>query len=254
MIRFGLSAAGLVVCLGLGAALTLAEPPSDNSPPWADSLLEPVKLTPAKAQLDPQRWTEGGPYRLNTFQRLWDDWRQIDPTARATAKDFLAAADSFEGLIATAAPFIDVKPLPPAPAPKSEEGKEPPADEALSRAVIELHAALDKPLTPEQKKDLTTRIKAVPPAVARAAAVLLEAMPGALKKRNPHKAFQVKRQYFPGPGTMRFFDLGPGGQRRWWGNRSTTRLGYPRQARLRASAATGRAAPNTHADSGGPTP
>src|SRR5688500_9700144 len=62
---------------------------------------------------------------------------------------------------------------------------------------------------------------------------------------NTHKAFRVKRQNFPGPGTMRFFDLGPGEQRRWWGNPSATRLGYPRQARLRAPSATGRAAPNT---------
>ncbi|HVS35416.1 MAG TPA: hypothetical protein VMS17_07510 [Gemmataceae bacterium] len=184
MIRFGRFAAGLIVCLGLFAALTVAEPPRDHTPPWADSLLEQVKLAPANAQLDPKRWTDGGPYRLNTFQRCWDDWRQIDPTARAAGKDFLAAADSFEGLIATAAPLIDVKPLPAAAVPQPEELKEPPADAALSQAVIELQAALDKPLTPEQKKDLAARIKAVPPAVARAAAVLLEAMPGALKKRN----------------------------------------------------------------------
>jgi hypothetical protein len=176
--------AGLVACLGLCAALGLAEPPRDNSLSWAEPLLEMVKLTPVKARLDPNRWTGGGPHRLDTFTRLWDDWRQIDPTARGAAREFLAAAESFEGLTTAAAKYIDVKPLPPAPAPPGEEGKEPPAAEALSRAIAGLHAALDKPLSADQQKDLDTRVKTVPPAVARAAAVLLNAMPAALKKRN----------------------------------------------------------------------
>jgi hypothetical protein len=164
--------------------LIFAEPPHDNAPPWTESLLKEVKLTPAKAQLDPNKWTGGGQYRLNTFQRLWDDWREIDPTARTAAKEFLAT-DSFDTLVATAAPYIDVKPLPKATvAPAQEPAKEPPADEEFTRALIGLHVALDKPLTADQKKDLGTRVKAVPPVVARAAAVLLEAMPSSLKKRN----------------------------------------------------------------------
>jgi hypothetical protein len=161
-------ATGSIACLGLCASLLLADPPRDNTPPWAEPLLKEVKLTPAKAQLDPNKWTGGGQYRLDTFQKLWDDWR-----------------DSFEALVATAAPFIDVKSLPPtAPPPAPERAKEPPADEAFTQAVIALHASLDKPLTADQKKDLGTRVKTLPRAVARAAAVLLEAMPGALKKRN----------------------------------------------------------------------
>jgi hypothetical protein len=175
-------AAGWVTSLGLCAALGLAEPPRDKSPAWAEALLDQVKLTPAKAQLDPNRWTGGGQFRLDTFQRLWDDWRQVDPTARTAAREFLAASANFDALTATAAPLIDVKPLPIAPA-RQPEGKEPTAAEALSRAVVGLHSALERPLTAEQKKDLDTRVKTVPPAVARAAALLLEAMPGALKKR-----------------------------------------------------------------------
>jgi hypothetical protein len=175
-------AAGWVTSLGLCAALGLAEPPRDKSPAWAEALLDQVKLTPAKAQLDPNRWTGGGQFRLDTFQRLWDDWRQVDPTARTAAREFLAASANFDALTATAAPLIDVKPLPIAPA-RQPEGKEPTAAEALSRAVVGLHSALERPLTAEQKKDLDTRVKTVPTAVARAAALLLEAMPGALKKR-----------------------------------------------------------------------
>jgi hypothetical protein len=170
----------VAVPLGLCGALVLAEPPDKQSPAWARPLLEQVKLTPAAAQLDPNRWAGGGPHRLDTFQRLWDDWRLIDPTARAAAKDFLAAADGFDNLTATAARLIDVKPLPAAPATVSEQ----PSADAFRRAVAGLHAALDKPLSPEQQKDLDARARAVPPAVCRAAAVLLEAMPGALKKRD----------------------------------------------------------------------
>ena len=92
-------------------------------------MLEQVKLTPAKAQLDPNRWSGGGLYRLDTFQRLWDDWRQIDPTARAAAKDVLSASDSFENLVATATRFIDVKPLPVALLRDPRTDKEPPPDE-----------------------------------------------------------------------------------------------------------------------------
>jgi hypothetical protein len=139
-------------------------------------------LTPAKAQLDPKRWTGGGLHRLDTFQRLWDDWRQIDPTARKAAADFVDASSSFEKLVATAAPYIDVKPLPIGPAP--ETAKEAPPAETFIRALAALHEALDKPLDDKQKKDLDARVKTVPPEVARAAAVLLDAMPGALKKRN----------------------------------------------------------------------
>jgi hypothetical protein len=178
-------AAGWVATLSLCVALVFADPPSENTPPWAETLLTEVKLTPAKAQLDPNKWTGGGQYRLSTFQLLWDDWREIDPTARVSAKAFLTS-DTFETLIATAAPMIDVKPLPStAPASAKEPGMDPPADEVFTRAVIGLHAVLDKPLTAEQRKDLDTRLKAVPSAVARAAAVLLEAMPAALQETQP---------------------------------------------------------------------
>ncbi len=176
---FLLGSTGLALC----GALASTEPPQENTPVWAGHLLVQMRLTPAKAQLDPNRWTGGGQYRLQTFQRLWDDWRQIDPTARAAAKDVLAESASFAGLVATAAPFIDVKPLPPAPPRAPAIGKESP-DEVLTRAVVGLHAALDKPLSADQQRDLAHRARAVPAPVAQATAVLLDAMPGALAKRN----------------------------------------------------------------------
>jgi hypothetical protein len=180
-VPFGVVGVG---CLGLLAALgPAAAPPRSAEPPWAKAVLAKVKLTPETARLDPNRWTGGGKYRLNTFQRLWDDWRRVDPTARAAARDFLAAADSFDALTARAAAFLDVEPLPPAePAPKDKKG--PPADQELAEAVAGLHAHLKKPLSDEQRKALRGKVPSVPPAVARAAAILLRAMPGALDKRN----------------------------------------------------------------------
>ena len=177
-------AAGSIACAGMCLALVSAEPPSSTAPPWTESVLKEVKLSPEKAQLDPNKWTGGGLYRLDTFQRLWDDWRGIDPAAREAAKNFLDA-NTFEKLIVAAAPYIDVK-LPPSAAPGTvpNRGKETPAEDELIRTIAELHAALNKPLTAEQKKELSTRVKTVPPNVSRASATLLGAMPSALKHRN----------------------------------------------------------------------
>ena len=72
---------------------------------------------------------------------------------------------------------------------------------------------------------------------------------------NPHKDLAVKRKYFPRPRgygvslTPLLRGHSYGGE----GHRSATRLGYPKQARPPAPG-RGRAAPNTHADSGGPAP
>ena len=121
--RSPLGFAVVPVCLAVCVAVMPAQRPKDTNPPWAEELLKEAKLTPAKAQLDPNRWTGGGPHRLNTFQKLWDDWREIDPTARTAAKDFLAAADSFEKLVTTGAPYLDVKPpIAPGAAGKSSRG------------------------------------------------------------------------------------------------------------------------------------
>ncbi|HEY3787643.1 MAG TPA: hypothetical protein VGL71_02255 [Urbifossiella sp.] len=176
---FVMRSALICATLGFSILIATAEPPAEGAPPWAGALLKEVKLTSAKAQLEPGRWTGGGPHRLNTFQKLWDDWRPIDATARTAAKDFLAASDSFERLLATAAPFIDLKPLAPV---KAEPSREAGIAEFV-QAVIALQTALDKPLTDAQKADLGQRAKSVPPAVAGAAAVLIQAMPSALAKR-----------------------------------------------------------------------
>ena len=49
--RFALSSS----CLA--AVVALAEPPRKAEPEWAQPLLKELKLTPATAQLDPNRWT-----------------------------------------------------------------------------------------------------------------------------------------------------------------------------------------------------
>jgi hypothetical protein len=176
--RIVMRTATIGIGLSFCALIAVAEPPGEDSAPWAEPLLKEVKLTPAKAQLEPGRWTGGGLHRLNSFQKLWDDWRPIDPTARAAAKEFLTASGSFERLIAGAAPLIDLKPLPI----KTEPARGPDAG-AFVQAVIALHAADEKPLSDEQKAALNERAKSVPPSVASAAAILLQAMPLALTKR-----------------------------------------------------------------------
>jgi hypothetical protein len=167
--RFALPIGGLVAVMALAG-----QPPRDTDPAWAEPLLKELKLTPATAQLEPNRWTGGGPHRLNTFQKIWDDWRMIDPAVVEAGKGFLTSADSFERMIVTAAPFIDVKPLPTAPV----KADALPAD-AFPKAVAEFHIALGKPLTDEQSKDLAARSKSVPRLVADAATILLRTMPDA---------------------------------------------------------------------------
>ena len=73
---------------------------------------------------------------------------------------------------------------------------------------------------------------------------------------NTHKVFVVKRKYFPQPRGLRRFSwrlfsgVNSGGE----GYRSAARLGYSGQTRRPGPRGPRRAAPNTHADSGGPAP
>src|SRR5262249_44963791 len=125
----------------------------------------------------PGRWRGGGPHRLSTFGRLWDDWREVDGTAYGVARGFLAAGDNFEKQLACALPLVDVKPLPIGAASKG------PAGDTLVRALADLHRHLGKPLTAKELKELEARAKDVPPAAGRAAAAVLRAVPEALAKR-----------------------------------------------------------------------
>src|SRR5262245_20654713 len=137
-----------VVCVA--AVPRRAEPPRAAEPAWAQPLLAQAKLTPATARLDPARWKHGGPHPLDTFQRLWNDWRPLGPTGERRARDFVAAAERLDGLVAAAAARIDVKRLPPG---RDEPGKRPEA-EALARAVAGLHAAVKQPLNADRQKEL----------------------------------------------------------------------------------------------------
>ena len=166
------------LAIGLAGITTTAQSPADAQ--W-DTLLQPVGLTAASAQLGPGKWLDGGLYRLNTFQKIWDDWRLMDGTAIAFGNTFLADSNHFQQLIMDAARALDLQPavLEPAAAPPAADGRE-----ALAAALQELHAALHQPLTAEQVRQLQTRAAAVPPAMAAAAAAILRAIPPALAKRD----------------------------------------------------------------------
>src|SRR5262245_25317886 len=169
----------LLAVLGLFSAVVLCvgEPAKPAELPWIKPLLAQGKLEPDRAQLDPGRWRDGGPHRLKTFERLWDDWRQIDATACSTARDFLAAGDSVDKLLVRSLPLLDLKPLPP------KSSTPAPADDTLVRALSDLHRHLGKPLTEAQAKELDSKAKDVPPAVGKVAAVILRAVPDALARR-----------------------------------------------------------------------
>ena len=181
-----LCARGVVLSLALSAFWALASACVADSP-W-DPVLAAAKLTPRQAQLDPGRWTGGGLYRLDSFQKLWDDWMLVDPTAIAWGNEALAKPDCFETLIGFAAPKIGVK-LPPAPkatvAPPAIAPQHP--NEALLRAIRDLHSAFDKPLSRAQLDDLVARAAKVPAPVGDAAAMILRAVPEAMRLRE--KAF-----------------------------------------------------------------
>jgi len=181
MPRFPRAISAGFLAAGLAGLAAVAEPPLDTAP-W-DSLLQTAGLTPAGAQLGPGKWLDGGRYRLNAFQKVWDDWRLIDGTARTFSRTFLADSRHFQPLVTDAARALDLSPAPPAPSPRppcpAAEGRQ-----ALVTALQNLHTALKQPLTAEQLQQLQVRAAAVPPPMAAVAAGLLRAVPDALAQRD----------------------------------------------------------------------
>jgi hypothetical protein len=145
--------------------------------PW-DGVLAAAGLTAKTAQLDPNRWTGGGLYRLDSFQRLWDDWRLVDPTAIQWGHAALAASGSFSQLVAFGADRIGVKLTP------KQATSVRPVDEPLARAIRGLHSTLGKPLSVAEAMDLRAKAAAVPPSIQRAAAMILNAVPAAIQARD----------------------------------------------------------------------
>ena len=171
-------ALSLVLCILYGVA-----PACFADSPW-DPVLAAAKLTPKQAQIDPNRWTGGGLYRLDTFQKMWDDWMLVDPTAIAWGKEALEASSSFEALVDFAAPKLGVKLTPPPPElVRQQQAIAKYVNEPLIRAIRDLHIVLGQPLAKAQLDDLCAQAATVPPPVAEAAATVLRAVPQALKLR-----------------------------------------------------------------------
>ena len=96
--------AGCLIALALAAGACLA------AGPW-DPLLDALHLAPQTARLDPNRWTGGGEYRLDEFQRLWDDWQLVDPAARSWADEAMGAATSLGATLFFASAFLRISAL-----------------------------------------------------------------------------------------------------------------------------------------------
>lgn len=162
------------VLLLLGSCLALHAGPDPAEDAWT-ALLAAGELTPATAQLASQRWTGGGAHRLADFERLWGDWREVTPHARARAAALEQSGDSLVALLAAGATPLGVE-LPSAePAPVGTD---------LVAALAALHALRGAPLDPEQRERLRAASAAVPPSVATAAATVLIAVPAAVAARD----------------------------------------------------------------------
>jgi len=146
--------------------------------PWTD-LLQQASLTPEKAQLPEGRWRGGGLYTISMFDKLWNDWRLIDNTTITTAKRFEKASRSFYNLGLVSADIIDIKPV---------FTKMPKTDtltkESLVTAIMDLNRSLGSTLSYSQLQDLKAKVRVVPDSVAEAAAVIVQSVPEAIKKRN----------------------------------------------------------------------
>lgn len=168
------------LAIGLAGLAATAQTPVDTL--WND-VLKPTGLTAASAQLGPGKWLDGGQYRLNTFQKVWDDWRLIDGTALTFGNTFLSDSNNVHQLVLDASRALDLQPILPdnrcSPPPPPTNGRE-----ALVAALHDLHAALKQPLTAEQVRQLQAQAEAVPPAMAAAAAGILRAVPAAIAKRD----------------------------------------------------------------------
>jgi hypothetical protein len=60
-------ASGWVATHSLCVTLVFAGTPSEKTPPWAETLLNELKLMPARAQLDPNKWTGSGHVKGSHF-------------------------------------------------------------------------------------------------------------------------------------------------------------------------------------------
>ncbi len=160
-------------------ALLSVAPVVNAAPPWAD-LFSQVGLTPDTAQLDRNRWTGGGAYRLASFQRLWDDWRLIDGETISTGRELLLGCGDLGGLLLAMAPKIDVAIEPPQPLPPPK----PNPREALLRSLRHLCALGGKPLDAQALAALKASAANVPQPTALAAALVLDNVPSAIAGRD----------------------------------------------------------------------
>jgi hypothetical protein len=163
------------------AAVTLAEDPVS---PWKP-VFERHHLDPGQVQLAKSRWRGGGDHSLPFFERSWDDWTRIEPDSLEAARALLAAAPSFERLLAVTARLAAIEtaslasvPSASAPAAVASDGRA-----ALAETIAALESHLGVPLSPERLADLEARTRAVPQEVAARAAIVLGAVPGALDAR-----------------------------------------------------------------------
>lgn len=90
----------MLICAGAAAQQT---------DPFA-APLEATGVSKEHTNLAAGRWRGGGPRSLPAFDKLWGDWRQLDPYATDSGKKLIAANTSIASLIRESARHLGIEP------------------------------------------------------------------------------------------------------------------------------------------------
>ncbi len=163
-----------------GMTLSSAELPiqsqSQTDSPW-QGLLAMDQLTPATAQMPTSQLRSMGLFPRKTFEKVWDNWLLLDATTLEIGNKFLAANGNCSQLLTVAAGYADAAPVA-LPLPKTEATVDP--HQRLYQAIFAIHQYKGGKPETEQLEALRKNIAVIPDAIAERAAVLLEAVPGAI--------------------------------------------------------------------------
>jgi len=162
--------------LGLLGALLVGGPTAT----W-DDVLGHLGLTADTAQLPLDRWRGGEGHPLAVFDRMWDDWRLIEPTATSFSDALLSSEGRFGPLLSAAGERIGTV------GPRQDTAVTPVAEapaDALADAIAAVYEAAGQPLAEERLAAIREDALSVPAGVAQAASAILRAVPQAVEQRN----------------------------------------------------------------------
>ncbi|MCR4318597.1 MAG: hypothetical protein NUW37_19825 [Planctomycetes bacterium] len=150
-------------------AFSLSAPAfAEDASPFAE-MLGSAGLTEDSAQLPANRWRGGGPHSLPLFDRLWDDWRLLDPETERTRNVLSAAGGSFGKLLAAGSEKLDVA----IDDARMEELRAEVSPALLPEAIARIHERAGTPLSGDEFAALKTSARNVPLSVNIIASVVL---------------------------------------------------------------------------------